>query len=129
MYQKLKPAAMYLGAAFQKINFLRDLKQDYKQLGRAYFPGIDLENFDYSQKIKIESDIESDFTLALSGIKNLPRSARLGVYVAFVYYNALFTKIKSITAEKIMRERIRVPNNQKFRLLINSVIRHQFNLL
>ena len=129
LYEKLKPSAMYLGAAFQKVNFLRDLKQDYNQLGRAYFPGIDLDNFDYSQKIKIESDIESDFTLALNGIRNLPKGARLGVYVAFVYYKALFAKIKSVPAEKVMRERIRVPNNQKFGLLINSVIRHQFNML
>ena len=129
MYEKLKPAAMYLGAAFQKVNFLRDLKQDYNHLGRAYFPGIDLDNFDYAQKVKIESDIESDFTLALNGIKNLPKGARLGVYVAFVYYKALFAKIKSVPAERVMRERIRVPNNKKFRLLINSVIRHQFNML
>ncbi len=128
-YENLKPGAMYLGSAFQKVNFLRDLKQDYNQLGRAYFPEANLESFDYTQKIKIESDIELDFILALNGIKKLPRSARLGVYVAFVYYKALFKKIKSVPAEKVMMERIRVTNKHKVGLLINSVIRHQFNTL
>ena len=95
-YQRLKPQAMKLGAAFQKINFLRDLKADYFSLGRAYFPGFELEKFNEQKKKQIELDIAKDFEAGLEGIKQLPYGSRFGVYVAYVYYYALFTKIQSL---------------------------------
>lgn len=128
-YEMLKPFAMRLGAAFQKINFLRDLRQDYKELGRAYFPEIDLDCFDTAQKLRIEKEIAEDFRVALMGIKMLPSSSRLGVYVAYVYYTRLFAKIRQTKPEQVMQMRIRIPNIQKISLLFNSYLRHQFNLL
>jgi len=128
-YQDLKPSAMKLGSAFQKINFLRDLKADYQGLGRSYFPGIDLKKFDDETKRKIEDDIASDFSSGLEGIRRLPRGARFGVYMAYVYFYNLFLKIKRTRSSQIMRERIRIPNRIKYQLLVTSYIRHQLNLL
>jgi 15-cis-phytoene synthase len=128
-YNDLKPSAMRLGSAFQKINFLRDLKADYHGLGRSYFPNIDLKKFDDETKRKIEDDIAADFADGLEGIKNLPRGARFGVYMAYVYFYNLFLKIKRTRSSQIMRERIRIPNSTKYKLLVTSFIRHQLNLL
>lgn len=129
MYQQLKPSAMKLGAAFQKVNFLRDVKADYEDLGRTYFPNVDLSRFSLEEKLKIEAEIEADFTEALEGIKRLPNGARRGVYIAYIYYKKLFDKIKSTPAERLMNERIRIPNTRKFGLLFNSLIRHRFNAM
>jgi len=124
-YQYLKPSAMKLGAAFQKINFLRDLKDDYEVLGRVYFPGLDLNIFNDQSKAEIELEIEKDFDEALTGIKELPCSSRFGVYVAYVYYRTLFKKIKSVSSASIMSKRIRIPNPQKITLLAESYIKHR----
>ena len=128
-YLKLKPEAMALGSAFQKINFLRDLNADYDKLGRTYFPGVDLKEFNDETKRQIEEEIEEDFYQGYLGIKKLPKSARFGVYVAYVYYYSLFTKIKSTPSSAILQQRIRIPNNQKFALLFKSYIKHSFNIL
>lgn len=128
-YQRLKPAAMKLGAAFQKVNFLRDLKEDYQTLGRVYFPDVDIKHFSDTEKAKIEKDIESDFTAALEGIRELPESCRFGVYVAYVYYKSLFNKIKEVSPEDVMTERIRVPNYKKLSLLAGSFLRHSLRIL
>ncbi|MCF8410767.1 MAG: squalene/phytoene synthase family protein, partial [Crocinitomicaceae bacterium] len=128
-YERLKPLAMKLGSAFQKINFLRDLKADYHDLGRTYFPGIDLNEFNSRVKQEIEEDIESDFKLGYEGIKQLPKKARFGVYVAYIYYYKLFNKIKGTAAHTILNERIRIPNNKKLRILLSSYVRHNLNLL
>lgn len=128
-YERLKPAAMKLGSAFQKINFLRDLKADFKELGRTYFPGINLNDFNLDTKIDIEADIEIDFQLGFEGIKQLPKKARFGVYMAYIYYYKLFKKIKSTSAQTILHERIRIPNNKKYRLFLSSYIRHNLNLI
>jgi 15-cis-phytoene synthase len=128
-YLKLKPEAMALGSAFQKINFLRDLNADYDKLGRTYFPGVDLKEFNDETKRQIEEEIEEDFYQGYLGIKKLPKSARFGVYVAYVYYYSLFSKIKSTPSSAILQQRIRIPNNQKFALLFKSYIRHSFNIL
>lgn len=129
LYQHLQPYAQSLGAAFQKINFLRDIKADFEGLGRMYFPETDFHNFNRAEKIKIEKDISNDFDSALIGIQQLPIQARLGVYVAYVYYKMLFKKIKAVPEEKILQTRIRVPDYQKVVLLIYSYITHRFNLL
>jgi len=129
MYAQLKPSAMRLGAAFQKVNFLRDLKADYEVLGRVYFPSVDLSVFSEKEKLEIEIDIEKDFTAALAGIKKLPRSSRFGVYVAYIYYRTLFNKIKSVSSVNIMSERIRIPNSQKLGLLAGSYVKHSFGMI
>ncbi len=127
-YNDLKVPAMRLGSAFQKINFLRDLKADYQGLGRSYFPNIDLRKFDEETKKKIEDDIAIDFKDGLNGIIRLPRGARFGVYIAYVYFYKLFLKIKRVHSEQILRERIRIPNRTKYKLLVTSFIRHQLNM-
>jgi phytoene synthase len=129
MYQQLKPSAMKLGAAFQKINFLRDLKSDYEVLGRVYFPKIDMTVFSDKEKLEIESDIEQDFNDALVGIKQLPITSRFGVYVAYIYYRALFNKIKALSSNKIMTERIRLRNSKKISLLAESYVKHRLGWL
>ena len=126
-YQKLKPQAMKLGAAFQKINFLRDLKADYFALGRAYFPGFELDEFNEEKKKQIEFDIEHDFKAGLEGIKQLPYGARFGVYVAYVYYYSLFSKIQSLSANKILTERIRISDFRKYILIVRCYFKHTFN--
>ncbi len=126
-YDELKPSAMRLGSAFQKINFLRDLKADYKSLGRSYFPGIDMNNWNDKTKAEIEEDIEKDFADGLSGIRKLPDGARFGVYVAYVYFHELLLKIRRVKAEKLLHERIRVSNNRKYVLLMNAYFRNLTN--
>lgn len=128
-FQRLKPSAMKLGSAFQKINFLRDLSDDYKELGRTYFPGIDLKTFNKTIKKQIEEDIEIDFKVGYEGIKQLPKDSRFGVYMAYKYYYKLFQKIKSTGPEAILQERVRIPNTKKYRLYLTSLVRHNLNIL
>ena len=128
-YQDLKPSAMKLGAAFQKVNFLRDIKNDMDYLGRIYFPKVNLKCLTEVEKREIELEIEKDFNGALIGINQLPSSSKYGVYVAYVYYKSLFNKIKSTPSNKIMVERIRVPNYKKISLLFSSYFRLSFNCL
>lgn len=128
MYQALKPAAMKLGSAFQKVNFLRDIQSDYNSLGRLYFPNVDMSRFSDEDKEKINYEIEEEFNEALAGIKQLPSSSRFGVYVAYVYYKALFNKIKSLPSTKIMNERVRIPNVQKMTLLAGSYFKHSLRM-
>ncbi len=128
-YQRLKPSAMKLGAAFQKVNFLRDLKDDHQNLGRTYFPGIEVAEMNADTKAQIEQDIQHDFDEALIGIRQLPKGARFGVYIAYVYYLNLFRKIKALPCDRIMKERVRVRNRRKFLLLTTSYVRHSFGLL
>ncbi|MBX2946055.1 MAG: phytoene/squalene synthase family protein [Cyclobacteriaceae bacterium] len=128
-YKKLKPMAMSLGSAFQKINFLRDLNADYLHMGRTYFPGLDFDKFDDAKKTEIEESIKIDFEEGLKGIKLLPRSSRFGVYVAYVYYTALFNKIKNTPCERVLESRIRIRNRHKARLLAYSYVKHQLNLI
>src|SRR5690606_31622278 len=108
IYEQLKPYARKLGSAFQKVNFLRDLKDDYYLLGRSYFPNIDMKIFNNSIKSQIEEEIATEFQEALIGIKRLPPSSRFGVYLAYKYYISLFRKIKNTPAEKIMNQRVRI---------------------
>lgn len=128
-FLRLKPAAMKLGAAFQKINFLRDLDADFNQLGRLYFPGVEMDEFNTAVKNKIEADIEADFKAGYLGILQLSKNARFGVYLAYIYYYKLFTKIKKTSAKNIIKTRIRIPNNRKVGLLMTSYVRHNLNLL
>lgn len=128
-YQRLKPQAMKLGSAFQKINFLRDLQADYKVLGRTYFPGVDLGEFNNVVKKQIEADIEVDFAEGYKGILQLPKNARFGTYMAYIYYYKLFKKIKDTPAEIILNERVRIPDNKKYRLFVSSYIKHSLNLV
>lgn len=129
LYDSLKPYAMKLGAAFQKVNFLRDLKADYQDLGRTYFPGVNFNHFSYSEKAVIQQEIEDDFAEALIGIRRLPASSRRGVYLAYYYYKKLFLRIKETPPEKVMNARIRIPDIDKFGLMFRSLLRHQFDLL
>ncbi|MBL8001425.1 MAG: phytoene/squalene synthase family protein [Flavobacteriales bacterium] len=129
LYQRLKPAAMKLGAAFQKVNFLRDLKDDHVNLGRTYFPGIDMRKLSQADKQAIEADIEADFDAALIGIRQLPKGARFGVYVAYIYYLNLFRKIKALPFDRILCERVRVRNRRKIALLTTSYLRHSLGML
>jgi len=115
---------MRLGSAFQKINFLRDLKADFKDLGRSYFPGIDMNNWNDTTKAEIEQDIEKDFADGLAGIRNLPDGARFGVYVAYVYFHELLLKIRKVKAEQLLNERIRVANGRKYLLLLTAYLRN-----
>lgn len=128
-YERLKPSAMKLGSAFQKINFLRDLKDDFQTLGRTYFPGINMEEFNATVKKEIEADIEVDFRAGYEGILQLPKNARFGVYMAYKYYFKLFKKIKSQSAQTILTERVRIPNYRKMRILLTSYVRHNLNIL
>ena len=128
-YQRLKMNAMKLGSAFQKINFLRDLNDDFNELGRTYFPGINMNDFNNIVKKEIEADIEKDFRLGYEGILMLPKRARFGVYMAYKYYFKLFKKIKRTKAERILEERVRIPNRKKARILVTSYVRHNLNIL
>lgn len=128
-FDQLQPSAMRLGSAFQKINFLRDLQADYIGLGRTYFPGLEMENFDETCKKALETNIKADFEAGFQGIKQLPRSARFGVYVAYVYYLALFRKIQTTPTDFILRNRISIRKRHKVRLLAYSFVKHQLNLL
>lgn len=128
-YQQLKPFAMKLGAAFQKINFLRDANADYVELGRTYFPGINITQLSQHQKNEIEKEIEADFAMALIGIKQLPKGTKAGVYIAYVYYYALFKRIKALSPQRILKERIRVPDFVKYTLLVKTIFRNSLNLI
>ncbi|MGD1981152.1 MAG: phytoene/squalene synthase family protein [Flavobacteriales bacterium] len=126
-YQELKKPAMQLGSAFQKINFLRDLHADYHALGRTYFPGVDLNEFNERVKAEIEADIDIDFKAGYEGIKQLPKGARFGVYIAYVYYYSLFKKICNTHADIILNERVRISNKRKYGLFVSSYVRHTIN--
>ncbi len=128
-FQKLKPLAMKLGAAFQKINFLRDLNADYIGMGRTYFPGLDFTQFNEDCKKQIETSIKADFDEGYKGIQQLPRGARFGVYVAYVYYLALFKKIRNTPSEHVLNSRIRIPNRHKISILCYSFVKHQLNMI
>jgi phytoene/squalene synthetase len=128
-YEKLAPAARRLGSAFQKINFLRDLREDYTSLGRSYFPDIDLKAFNKSCKEQIEKDVSIDFNAGYEGIKQLPKSARFGVYVAYVYYRSLFDRICRSSHDQILNRRVRIPNPQKYLLLLGSYFKYQLRLI
>lgn len=123
-YERLKTPAMKLGAAFQKVNFLRDIKSDYQERGRVYFPGVAYESFTCEKKKEIEAEIQADFDEALLGIHELPKGARMGVYLAYKYYQRLLSKIKKCTAEDVKERRIRVPDLSKMVILGSSAIRY-----
>jgi 15-cis-phytoene synthase len=129
LYQKLKPYAMKLGAAFQKINFLRDLNEDFNGMGRSYFPGLDFRRFTEESKKRVEESIEKDFDEGYKGIKQLPRSSRLGVYVAYLYYLALFKKIRNTPSEYVLKSRISIRNRHKISILCYCFVKHQLNLI
>ncbi len=128
-YDRLTKSACALGSAFQKVNFLRDMKSDYDFRGRTYFPDIDFLTFNASEKSAIEQDIQSEFNIAYIGIKELPSGARLGVYTAYKYYRALFDKIKMAGVDEIKDNRIRIPNSKKLILLGSSALKNRLNLL
>jgi phytoene/squalene synthetase len=128
-YEDLKESAMSLGSAFQKVNFLRDLKADYEDLSRTYFPNTDLNELDEASKQAIIKDIEKNFAMGLEGIKRLPLEARFGVFMAYRYYNKLLDKLKKTPALKIKSTRIRVPNYKKVELLTRSYVKYQLNLI
>jgi phytoene synthase len=128
-YQRLKEGAQALGSAFQKINFLRDMKSDFAERGRVYFPGIDYQHFTNEQKNEIETDIKQDFDVGYKSILQLPPSARFGVYLAYIYYLNLFKKIKNANVTRVKTERIRVKNRIKVYLLCRSMVKNSLNLL
>ena len=128
-FDELKPYAMKLGSAFQKINFLRDLKDDYQILGRTYFPNVDMAVFDNHIKCQIEQEIEEEFKEALIGIKKLPNSSMFGVYLAYKYYISLFRKIKRKTSSEILNNRVRVSNPQKVVVAFKSYVRYKIAVM
>jgi len=128
-YENLKPYAMILGSAFQKVNFLRDMKDDYYTLGRSYFPNLDMTLFDNNVKLSIEQEIEEEFRQALIGIKKLPASSRFGVYLAYRYYVSLFRKIKRKSAQTILNERVRISNGAKISLMMSSYVQYKTSFL
>ncbi|AUC84562.1 phytoene synthase [Polaribacter sp. ALD11] len=129
-YEELKDAAMRLGSAFQKVNFLRDLKDDFEVLNRSYFPNIDLGKLDATSKQLIIDEIEADFDYAYSnGILKLPVEAKFGVYTAFRYYRRLLKKLKMVPSEKIMDSRVRISNPMKINLLARSYVKYKLNII
>ena len=128
-YLSLKEPATRLGSAFQKVNFIRDIKSDFDDRSRVYFPGVDFEKFDDNAKREIERDIQQDFDAALKGIRRLPSGSRLGVYLAYIYYLRLFEKIKRLPSSRILTERIRIPNPVKMLLLAQTYLRHSLKAL
>jgi phytoene/squalene synthetase len=128
-YEKLKSHARALGAAFQKVNFLRDIQYDFNDLSRLYFPGCDFHNFTEKDKVKIEEDIALDFKNAYQGILSLPIKARFGVYVAYKYYYSLFKKIRAIHHKEILRQRIRIPNYQKAFIILRASVKNGLRLI
>ncbi len=129
LYDRLKDDARSLGAAFQKVNFLRDIKSDFQDRGRVYFPGVDFTDFNLDAKKLIEEDIQLDFDHALRGIQGLPEGARRGVYLAYTYYIKLFERIKKTSANRIQEERIRVPDSVKLALLAKTLVKNSLNVL
>jgi len=128
-YDKLKTKAQSLGAAFQKVNFLRDLKSDFNGLSRMYFPGCDFNNFTQADKAKIENDILLDFKNAYRGIVQLPVKSRFGVYVAYKYYFSLFNKIRKMRPKNVLEERIRIPNYRKYLILLRAGVKNHMGLI
>lgn len=128
-YHALKVPAMRLGAALQKVNFLRDLHADYHALARTYFPNLLHDHFSDARKAEIEEEIKADFRAALEGIKRLPHGARFGVYVAYVYYRALLRKIEATSGERLLQQRVRVPSHHKLTLLLHSYLRYNLGWL
>ena len=128
-YDSLKEPARKLGSAFQKVNFIRDIKSDYEDRGRVYFPGIDFNDFTKSAKEQIEADIQKDFDEALDGIMRLPSGAKMGVYLAYKYYLKLFRKIRNCPASRIKEERIRIPDLRKMGILLSTYFQHRLNVL
>lgn len=129
LYDKLKSPARSLGAAFQKVNFLRDIKADYNGLSRVYFPSCDFNNFTETDKRKIEEDIEKDFRDAYLGICKLPLKARFGVYVAYKYYLSLFKKIRKMKPACVLEKRIRIPNYYKAMIILRAGVKNQLRLI
>lgn len=129
MYERLKPYARSLGAAFQKVNFLRDVKADYQELKRTYFPGVDFRNFTCHMKKQVEDDIEKDFQHAYLGILQLPWKARFGVYVAYKYYLSLFKRIRRVQPARILEARIRIPAYRKAMILVRAGVKNQLKLI
>jgi 15-cis-phytoene synthase len=129
LYDSLKDAASSLGAAFQKVNFLRDIKADFNGLSRVYFPGCDFNNFTEQQKNQIEDDIQKDFHHAYEGITRLPLKARFGVYVAYKYYLSLFKKIKQLKPARVLEERVRIPNYRKAMIIFRAGVKNQLRLI
>ncbi len=127
--ESLKESAMRLGSAFQKVNFLRDLKDDTQDLNRSYFPGVDFNRFEQRDKEKIIEEIEEDFNIAYNGIVQLPKEARLGVYTAYVFYKQLLRKLKKSPIQSIMESRVRIPNHSKFLLVARSFVTNKLNLI
>jgi phytoene/squalene synthetase len=128
-YAALESAARSLGAAFQKVNFLRDIKADFNGLSRVYFPGCDFSNFTAADKRNIEADILQDFRAAYSGIQQLPLKARFGVYVAYKYYLSLFKKIRSLEPKRVLESRIRIPNYHKAMIVVRAGVKNQLRLI
>ena len=128
-YNKLNPFAISLGSAFQKVNFLRDLKDDAKILNRVYFPNIDMDNFDEKSKKEIIIEIEKDFINAIKGIVKLPKNSKFAVYIAYRYYSKLLKKLKRTSSENIVKKRIRIHNFQKFIVIARSYVKYQLNLI
>jgi phytoene/squalene synthetase len=128
-YASLESAARSLGAAFQKVNFLRDIKADFNGLSRVYFPGCDFSNFTTADKRKIEADIYQDFRAAYGGIQQLPLKARFGVYVAYKYYLSLFKKIRSLEPKRVLESRIRIPNYRKAMIVVRAGVKNQLRLI
>lgn len=129
LYHELVEPAKRLGAAFQKINFLRDLKVDYKEKDRSYFPEIDINEFSESEKATIGAEIEADFKNGYEGIKRLPKSARFGVYTAYIYYYHLHLKIAKVPAKLVLQKRIRISNIKKYRLLCTSFAKYNLGFV
>ncbi|MEY4703052.1 MAG: hypothetical protein RIR96_949 [Bacteroidota bacterium] len=129
IYEELKPYARSLGAAFQKVNFLRDVKADSEHLHRIYFPGVDFNRFTREDKLAIEADIQNDFSHAYKGILKLPMKSRFGVYVAYKYYLSLFRKIKQSQPAILLEDRIRIPNYSKAMIVMRAGLRSQLNML
>jgi 15-cis-phytoene synthase len=129
MYESLRHSARALGAAFQKVNFLRDIKADYSGLARVYFPGCDFNNFTCRDKQQIEEDIQQDFDAAYRGILGLPLKARFGVYVAYKYYLSLFRKIRKMQPATVLERRIRIPNYRKAMIIFRAGVKNQLRLI
>ena len=129
LYAKLEAPARSLGAAFQKVNFLRDIRADYMGLSRVYFPGCDFTNFTEREKLEIEQDIQRDFQEAFVGIQLLPLKSRFGVYVAYKYYLSLFKKIRSLAPASVLQARVRIPNFQKFLIVLRAGVKSQLRLI
>jgi phytoene/squalene synthetase len=128
-YNDLKESAQSLGSAFQKINFLRDIRDDYYNKGRTYFPNLNLSQFDDDDKRAIEKDIAIDFEKGLRGISKLPQKAKFGVFIAYIFYYQLFKKIRSLSFENILQERVRIKNRKKVYLLAKYSLKNRFNMI